>query len=291
MKNKSNAVMALAMTIFGTIGIFRRMIPLPSSFISMVRGFVGTLFLILFVVITRKKVSFKAIKPNLVKLIVSGALIGFNWIFLFEAYNYTTVATATLCYYMAPIFVMILAPVFLKAKLGRKEIFTVLVALVGMVFVAGVFEEGINGIKGIVFGLIAALMYGVVVIINKKLSGVNAYEKTLMQLGTAAVVLAPYVLATEDLGSFEFSMKTIVLLTVVGIVHTGLAYSLYFGAMDGMSAISIALFSYIDPVVAILLSVLFLNEPMSFLEYLGAVLVLGAMVFYDMSQNMKKRGK
>ena len=88
----------LAMAIFGTIGIFRKYLPLPSGALAMLRGFIGMGFLLILVKIKRQPLSKPAIKKNLWPLVISGSLIGINWIMLFEAYQYTTVAAATLCY-------------------------------------------------------------------------------------------------------------------------------------------------------------------------------------------------
>lgn len=291
MNKKSKLVMAFAMTIFGTIGIFRRYIPLESSLVALVRGFIGTVVLLLYVFIAKKKLSGERIRENFQKLIVSGALIGFNWIFLFEAYEYTTVATATLCYYMAPVIVMLIAPLFLKERLtGRKGI-CIALAFAGMVLVSGIFSEGIGGegsYKGIIFGLIAALMYAVVIIINKKMSDIGSFDKTIMQLGTAAVVLLPYVWATGGFNNVSMDMLCVVMLLIVGVVHTGIAYALYFSSMGGLSANSVAILSYIDPVVAILLSTFLLKESMDVYKISGAVLILGATLWSELSGGKDK---
>ena len=119
---KAKLELLTAMLIFGTIGLFRRMIPFPSSVIANTRGIIGTSFLILFVFLTKQKLNFTSIKKNLILLVLSGTLIGFNWILLFESYNYTSVAVSTVCYYMAPIFVILASPVFFKEKLTAKKI-------------------------------------------------------------------------------------------------------------------------------------------------------------------------
>lgn len=286
MNKRAKLTMASAMTIFGTVGIFRRYIPLSSSLVSFVRGLIGTLILILFVLLSKKKLSKEAVKSNLIKLLVSGALIGLNWVCLFESYNYTTVATATLCYYMAPIFVMIASFFIFKNKVTVKKIVTICVALLGMMLVSGILSDGTGGkegIKGIIYGLFAALMYATVIIINKKMSPIDAYSKTIVQLGAATVVLFPYLLFTKAFTGITLNATTLLLLLCVGILHTGIAYAMYFGSMDGLSADSIALFSYIDPVVAIILSALLLKEPMGLLKIIGAVLILGATAFNELT--------
>lgn len=291
MKNSKNLFfLTLSMFIFGTIGIFRRYIPLPSGTIAFLRGAIGFVFLIIFVLITGKKINLRSIKSNLFLLLLSGAFIGFNWILLFEAYRYTTVATATLCYYMEPIFVVLVSPIFFKEKLTVKKIICAAFAFAGMVLISGVLGgSGVSfaEIKGILFGLGAALLYSAVVIMNKKLKDIGAYDKTIVQLGTSALVVLPYSLVFEKTAADGFDTITVVMILVVGIIHTGIAYALYFGSMDGLKTQTIAIFSYIDPVVAIILSGLILKEPFGITDLIGAVLVLGATFFseFEMKRN------
>lgn len=281
MKNspaRSRLMLIAAMVIFGTIGIFRKCIPLASSVLALGRGVIGALFLLGVVALRRKKLGWPAIRKNLWKLLLSGAFIGFNWILLFEAYRFTSVATATLCYYLAPIFVLLASPLVLKERLTGRKLLCVLAALGGMVLVSGVLQAGfrLSELKGVLFGLGAAALYADVILLNQKISAISAYDKTAVQLGTAAIVLLPYALLTESLASGYFTLPVLGLLLLVGIVHTGLAYTLYFGSMEALPAHSIAIFSYIDPIVAVLLSALLLKEPMSPSGWLGAALILGA---------------
>ena len=281
---KSKLAIITAMTVFGTIGIFRKYIPLPSSLIAMVRGYVGAIFLLLVVLLKKEKINWESIKKNLVLLVVSGGLIGFNWILLFESYQYTTVATATLCYYMAPIFVILVSPFLFKEKLTGKKAVCVAVALTGMVLVSGILDAGfaISELKGVIFGLGAAVLYASVIVLNKFIKNISAYDKTILQLASAAIVVTPYVFLTEDVGALTFDPLAIVMLAVVGIIHTGISYFLYFGSMDNLKAQTIALFSYIDPVVAILLSAFVLREDIGIAGIIGAILVLGSTLVSEM---------
>lgn len=288
--NKSKLSLILSMFIFGTIGIFRRYIPLPSSLLAMARGAIGVVFLLIFMAAKKEKLNFREIKDKILLLCISGVFIGFNWILLFEAYNYTTVATATLCYYMAPVFVIIASPFLFKEKLTLKKVICVIVALAGMVLVSGVIETGFSGageFKGVLLGLGAAVLYATVVLMNKKTAGVPAYTKTVIQLGSAAIVLLPYTLLTENFAELTFEPLTIIMLLVVGVVHTGWSYALYFGSMDNLKAQTVAIFSYIDPVVAIILSALILNEEMSIFGVIGAVLVLGSTLISELPSKKK----
>lgn len=289
MANKAKLELIASMFIFGTIGIFVRHIPLPSSMIALVRGFVGAFFVLLFVYLKKSKPNKEAIKKNFVMLALSGAFIGINWILLFESYHYTTVATATLCYYMQPIFVILASPFLLKEKLTVKKVICVVVALIGMVFVSGVLQTGIPALseaKGILYGLGAACFYASVVLMNKKITEINAYDKTIMQLGMGAIVLSPYVMLTQDFGTATTSMTPVLwtLLLFVGLVHTGVAYALYFDSMKDLKAQTLAIFSYIDPIVAIILSALLLKENMGLYGVIGAVLVLGSTFISEMPE-------
>ena len=275
--------LTLSMIIFGTIGIFRRLIPLSSGLVAMSRGLIGVLFLLLVMRLRGDGMDRAAVRRKLPLLCLSGAAIGVNWILLFEAYNYTSVATATLCYYLAPMFVILASPLVLREKLTLRKLACVSAALLGMVFVSGVLEaSGGAGLKGVLLGLGAAVLYASVVLMNKQLGDVPAYDRTIVQLGSSAAVLLPYVLLTENLGALTFTPGTIGLLLVVGIVHTGIAYALYFGSLMQLKAQTAAILSYIDPVVAVLLSALVLREHMSLLSGLGAVLVLGAAVISEL---------
>ena len=277
---KAKGSLLAAMTIFGTVGIFVRYIPLPSATVALFRGVLGFMFILLMMALTGKKPDFSAIQKNFWILLLSGGAMGLNWVLLFESYRYTTVAVATICYYLAPVFLVIVSPLLGERLTCRKLILSA-IALVGMVFVSGVLDGGISGGKGIVFAVGAAVLYTTVMFLNKKLGKISAYDKTVMQLASAAVVILPYCLLTGGFGMDQMIGKDCALLAVMGIVHTGIAYWLYFGALGQLPSQSVALFSYLDPVVAIVLSALWLAEPMRWQEVLGAALILGSALWSE----------
>lgn len=290
---KAKASLIFSMLVFGTIGIFVRYIPLPSSVIALTRGVIGTVFLI---VVTLKRgpgISWKAIRRNLLNLCLSGAFIGINWILLFESYRFTTVATATLCYYMAPVFVTISAPFLFKERLTKKKMLCIAGALVGMIFVSGIWNTGISGtgeLRGVLYGIGAAVFYASVILLNKKIRDISAYDKTMMQLAAASIVLLPYTILTEKVSVLSLTPAAVILLAVVGILHTGISYTLYFGSMKELEAQTIAIFSYIDPIVAILLSALFLKEPLGIGGIAGAIMVLGAALISELPDKSQDTG-
>ncbi len=281
---KSMMMIVSSMIIFGTIGIFRRYIPLSSGFIAFSRGLLGGSFVLLFSIV-KKKIRINSVPIQMcVWLVVAGAVMGINWMILFEAYNHTTVAIATLCYYMQPTIVILLSPILFKEKLTAKKIGCAAASIIGMVLVSGVIggeEIQKANVKGILFGLGAALFYSAVVIMNKRIRGIDAYVKTTIQLLSAGLIMVPYLILTGDFTNNRMSAWTVILLITVGIVHTGFAYVLYFGSMDGLKAQSVALLSYIDPVAALLFSAIILMEPLNVVGMVGAILIIGSAVMSE----------
>ena len=280
---KEKGMLLSAMGIFGTIGIFVRYIPLPASAIAFCRAVLGLAFLLLVILLSRKKPDKSAIKASLPVLVLSGVAMGFNWILLFESYRYTTVATATVCYYLAPLLLLLASPL-LGEKLTAKKLLCVGVALIGLVCISGITEGSLpkaEELMGIGFGLGAAVLYASVMFLNKKLPPMGAYDKTILQLASAAVVILPYLLLTENLADFSLTGFQAALLLVVGIVHTGIAYWMYFGSIKKLSAKTISVLCYLDPVIAVLLSAILLKEPMTPINILGSVLILGSALYSE----------
>ena len=277
-QNGARLKLLLSMSIFGTIGIFRNYINMPSSFIAMSRGLIGMLFLLLLILVFKKsKICIESIKKNICILLISGICIGVNWILLFEAYRYTTVSTATLCYYMAPVFVILLSPFVFKERFTLKKAICTLCAILGMLIISGIFGNASASLTGVFLGLGAAVLYASVIMMNKFIKDIRDEEKTLVQLGAAGISLIPYVLLTEPLEFIsEASSTSVILLIVVGVLHTGVAYSMYFGSIDKLNVQTVAIFGYIDPVVALVLSALILHEAFTWVHLIGSLLILGA---------------
>ena len=276
-----------SMTVFGTIGLFRRWIPLPSGAIAMARGLIGAAFLLLVFWVKKEKIDFSAMKGQMGKLLLSGALIGLNWVALFEAFRFTSVSVATVCYYMAPIIVMALSPWLLREKLSLRKVLCVLTALLGAALVSGILTgtaQGSNHLLGVALGLLAAVMYATVVLVNKRIVSVKAFDRTILQLTAAGGVLIPYVALTERVDPAVFSWKTALLMLIVCVLHTGIAYALYFASLEGVSGQMAALYSYVDPIVAVLASAIVLQERMSGWGIVGSVLVLGAAIISELPE-------
>lgn len=272
------------LVLIGTIGVFRRMIPLPSAFLAFARGLIGALSVALYARLTKRKAGRRPDTRTFLLLALSGSFIGINWILLFEAYNYTTISKATLAYYMQPTIVLLLSPFLFREKLTRRKICCAALSLIGMSLISGITHFGDNtpsDIRGIILGLCAACFYAGVVTLNKLISVESPWHKTIIQLASAAVVLIPYLLLTDGFSIPSLNLKTLFLVAVIGTVYTGFAYVLYFSSIPRLKAQSTALLSYIDPATALFVSAVVLHEGLSPAELTGAFLILGSAVISE----------
>lgn len=279
------------MLIFGSIGVFVKNINLTSMEIAFIRAFIGSIFLICASFFLKQGISFKAIKQNALLLVLSGAAIGFNWILLFQAYKYTTISNATLSYYFAPVFVMILSPVVLKEKLTPIKVLCISTAMGGMFLIlnsgGSSTAETYNHLVGILYGLSGAALYASVILMNKFIKGVGSFETTLIQLISAGLVLLPSIIYTGASNFTGINSKSWFFIAIVGIIHTGIAYLLYFTSMKELKGQTIAILSYIDPISAVIIAAIFLGETMTLIQIVGGILILGSTFISESVENLK----
>ncbi len=273
----------LSVVLYGTIGMFLRFVNLPSELVAMCRGIIGSIFILLFLATRHQRPDTAAIRKNLKWLIASGICLGLNWIFLFAAYTTTTVAIASLCNYMAPVIVILAAPIFLREKLEVKKLPCVMVAFIGIVLVSGVLSgERANG-PGIALGLLAAAAFVAIVICNRKLKDISSYDKAVMQLAVSAVTILPYFLIHNAGETLTPDLRSVAIVLMLGIVHTGFAYCLYFSGLGSLPVQTIAVIGYLEPVISILLSAFFLREKMTLWGWVGAVLIIAAALVSELT--------
>ncbi|WP_070041127.1 DMT family transporter [Robinsoniella peoriensis] len=267
----------LSMAVFGSLGIFIKNIPLSSGEIALFRAVIAAISILLYKFVKNEKIPFDEIKKDLLLLFLSGTAMGFNWIFLFQSYRYTSVSIATLSYYFAPVIVMAVCPILFRENLNLKQIICFVMSTLGLVLVIdpGKILPGSNSFIGICFGLSAAVLYATVIILNKLIKNVTGIDRTLIQFFAAIIILFPYVGLTDGIHLSAAGTYGIINLLVVGIVHTGITYCLYFSSLKDLKGQEAAILSYTDPLVAIIVSVSFLGETISLTQILGGILILG----------------
>ena len=280
-------MMVVAMTIFGTLGLFVRNIPLSSGEIALYRAVMASVMIGLVLLVTKQKIPFAGMKKELPLLLISGVAMGFNWILLFEAYKYTTISVATLSYYFAPVIVTVACPVLFKEKMGAKQWICFVMSTVGIVLITGLGDLSGNNqhFLGILLGLGAACLYATVILLNKFIKKVEGLHRTFLQFVAAVIVLIPYVALTsgfhlENMGGLGWGS-----LLTVGLVHTGITYCLYFSSLKELPGQKAAILRYIDPLVAVLVSVAVLGESITLLQIIGGILILGFTLWNEISAN------
>ena len=277
-----------SMVIFGTIGVFVRNISVSSGEKALYRAIMAAVLIGVFLTVTKQKIPFADIKKEVPLLLISGAAMGINWILLFEAYKYTSVSVATLSYYFAPVIVTAICPILFKEKLTGKQILCFVMSTLGLVMITGIGDAGgSNDAVGILFGLGAAVFYATVILLNKFIKKVDGIHRTFLQFLSAIVVLFPYVLLTSGVTLGDLNGTGWGNLLIVGVVHTGVTYCMYFSALKEIPGQKAAILSYIDPLVAVFVSVAILNESMTLWQVIGGILILGFTLWNEYTPKKK----
>ena len=275
MKNSATLRYLFALGLYGTIGLFLHFTSYSSEFVVLCRGFLGSVFILLVLLYRKEKFDYLSIRKNLFLLICSGFALGFNWVFLFAGYRHG-IAISSLCNYLAPIIVVVITSLIYKEKINIYQIFCIIAAFVGMLFLIGIFDGQSNGDPYcVIYGLLAALGFVILVLCNRRLTDIKPLEKTFVQLLASAAIVFPYVLLNKGF-PVSFDLRSTLIVIILGIFHTGVAYICYFSSIDTLSPQSIAVLGYLEPVLNVLIGALILNEKIGFSGIIGAIMIVGA---------------
>jgi len=286
---KAKWLLISSMAIFGTLGPFVRNISVSSGELALYRAILAAGLIGIFLLVTGQKIPFGKIRREVPLLLFSGMAMGINWILLFEAYKYTTVSVATLSYYFAPVIVTAVCPVLFREKLSRKQILCFVMSTIGLVMITGIGDlsgGSAHGV-GILFGLGAAAFYATVILLNKFIKNVEGIHRTFLQFLAAILILVPYVACTGGVTLGSMAGKGWVCLLIVGLLHTGVTYCMYFSSLKELPGQQAAILSYIDPLVAVVISVTVLGETMTLWQLLGGAMILGFTLWNEISPKGK----
>ena len=274
---QAKLMLSAAMVIFGTLGVFTRNIGVTSGELALYRAVLAFVLIGFYLVFIKKGgLNLKNAGRELPLLLASGIAMGINWILLFQAYRYTTISAATLSYYFAPVIVTVASPLLFHERLTAKQIICFVMSTLGLVLIIGT-GGGVEtaGITGILFGLGAAVFYAAVILLNKFIKNVAGIQRTILQMLAAVVTLLPYVAVSSGFNLNLLDGTGWACLLTVGLFHTGITYCLYFSALKDLTGQEAAILSYIDPLVAVIISVLVLGEAMTLMQLIGGALILG----------------
>ena len=263
-----------ALLLFGSNGIVASLIHLSSYEIVLLRTLIGSLLLIAIFFIAREKMTFYKHKTQTIFLAISGIAMGTSWIFLYEAYDEIGVSLASLAYYCGPVIVMILSPILFREKLTRIKVCSFLVVLVGIFLVNGTaFENGVS-VWGLACGLLSAICYSLMVMFNKKANDITGLENSMLQLFVAFLTVAIFVGIKQGY-RMEIDTQSIIPILVLGLLNTGIGCYFYFSSIGKLPVQTVAICGYLEPLSAVVFSVIFLKETMLPIQIIGAVLIIG----------------
>ena len=269
-RSKNLVFLIASMIIFGTNGLLVARISLPSAQIVLLRTFFGFLFL-LAVVAARRSFSFAELKSDLVPATVGGVALGLNWVLLFGAYRYAGVSISTLVYYCGPMIAIILSPIVFKERLTANKLIAVIAVAAGMLCISG----NVSKQTGLLMGAGAAALYALIIIVTKRVTHMSGLNCSAYELFISFIVMVLYLLVSGVKLPVIPAADDTVNVLIIGFVNTGLAYYMYFSALQKLPAQTSALISYIDPLTALIVSAAFLGEKLGAVQLLGAVLILG----------------
>lgn len=285
-QKNSKIVFSMAMAVFGTLGLFTRNISVSSGELALYRAILASALILIYLLITKQSFDVKRIKKEIPLLLFSGVAMSLDWILLFQAYRYTTISVATLSYYFAPVLVTVVCPILFREKLTKKQMLCFIMSTVGVVLIIGVenLGGGDDDLIGILFGLGAAVFYAAVIVINKMIKNISDLHRMLLQFIAVIIILIPYVAWSGGSTLSGMDGKGWICLLIVGLFHTGITYLMYFSSLKNLRGQEVAVLSYVDPLVAVIISVVILGETITISQIIGGLLVLGFALWNELGE-------
>lgn len=276
-----------ALLLFGSNGIIASHISLTSYEIVFFRTLIGCLLLIILFKLTGHKMVLSNNKQHLFYLTLSGIAMGTSWIFLYEAYQQIGVSIASLIYYCGPVIVMVLSPLLFKEKLTLPKIIGFIIVLSGILLIN---MQAIQVEKtgwGLFCGGMSAIMYALMVIFNKKAHSITGIKNSMLQLTISFFTVAVFIGFQQGF-LIQVSPDDWIPIFILGLLNTGMGCYLYFSSISHLPVQTVAIFGYLEPLSAVVFSVLFLSEVLLPIQVFGVVLVIGGAWFVEGIFKQKK---
>lgn len=281
----------IALLLFGSNGIVASYILLSSYEIVFLRTLIGSIFLILLLAVTKyRPVQLLNKKKAILYVGISGIAMGFSWICLFEAYIRNGVGVSTLLYYCVPVIVMVVAPFIFNERLMKEKVFGFIIVLVGMVCLNGqsIFTGGLT--LGFLFGICAAILYAVMVIFNKRALELEGIENATLQLTVSFITVVIFLGHRQGL-AVTISEEYIIPILLLGVLNTGIGCYFYFSSIGKLPIQSVSILGYLEPLSAVVFSLVILGEILTAIQLVGAFFILGGAAFAELYRSKKSRAE
>ena len=272
-----------ALLLFGSNGIVASFIDLSSYEIVLLRTLIGSLLLIAIFFLTREKLTFYKYKRQFACLALSGVAMGASWVFLYEAYSQIGVSLASLTYYCGPVIVMMLSPILFKEKLTKTKVISFVAVLIGIFLVNCTALNNDKNMWGIFCGLMSALCYSFMVIFNKKAKNITGLENSMLQLFISFTTVAIFVLIKQGY-NIQIPQSSIIPILILGLINTGIGCYFYFSSIGRLPVQTVAICGYLEPLSAVIFSVIFLKEIILPIQVIGAILIIGGAIYGELRQ-------
>ena len=271
-----------ALLLFGTLGLFVRQAHVAGDVLAFLRTLIGAAFLGVLLLLQRHHIQ-KIGGRQLLYVLLSAAFLGFNWVFLFEAYVAATISIATVIYYTAPLLALLAAVFLFHESVTLRIVLGIVLTMGGLLCITQVTGTAVQ-LKGILFAAAAALCYAGVLLTNQFLHDIDGLYFTFLQLLCSAGILFVYLLLEGRIHLIpELPAASWPWIMCIAVVHTGVAYALYFTSLHHLTSSQAAVGSYLDPCIALLLSIFLLREPSTLMQGIGIAAIVGGIIISDSS--------
>jgi len=263
---------AVAAVIWGSNGVIVNYVALNAYAIAFFRVLFASLTLLPITLLTQRHELKRGLKAWKVMLALGG-LLSLGWSFLFQSMKLIPIANAVLLDYTAPIFVAVLAPLLLKERMEKVTVLALILSMAGVIMISSQqgLELGELNLMGTTFGLLAGLSYAGFILLSKRVvSAIPSQVVAVYAYATATILLLPS-LAGADL---RLSLTSWVLLLVLGVLNTGFAVTLYLAGLRRVKAQRAVVYTYLEPVSAMLFGFIFLAQRPTPLMALGGFLII-----------------
>ncbi len=273
--------------LFGSNGVVAHYIALPSRNIVLLRSLLGAALLLVLFFLTGNRFTVREHKKDALFVVLSGVAMAADWLLLFEAYARIGVSLGMIINYVGPVFVVLGSALLFRERINGKTLFCLAASLTGAVLISWQGMGGGLDRIGLLVAILSAFAIAAMVLLNKMSEHITGMENATIQLLTTAIVVAIYVLFRDGglpLGVPEGSLLPMLWL---GLINTGLGCYLYFSPLSSLKAQTVAICGYLEPLSAVLFSMLILHERMLPLQVLGGVLILGGTILLNVDRPKK----
>lgn len=271
MKKNGTIYVMLAAVLFSIGGLCIKMIPWGAMAINGGRNLIAVLVLLLYIKLTGHKLRMN-------RAVIFGAVCMCAVTTLFTLANkLTTAANTIILQFTAPIFAMIMTWFLLHKKPQRIDVITCMVVFVGIIFF---FIDGISAGNqlGNILALLSGIAYAGVFMMNS-FEQSDSLSSILYGQMLSAVIGIGFVFKETD-----FSASVLLLMAALGLLQLALAYIFMAKGLETVNAVTASLTAAIEPVLNPILVAVFYKEKITGLALIGAVIVLGTVLFYNVRQ-------